>query len=1078
MKTKKIICILTIVTMLLTILPGIPTAALVDSSVRFKRVTSADEITLDSKYLIVAYDEAEGVYYTLGDQTGNESSGMRAPVQLKDNGDGTLSTLDSYEVSVYPLALELSKQYVTSGNAYSFKTESGGYLNAFYYYRKTYAFSETKSKSLPIDGTNGVSNWELVFRDDGAVLFKTTKTINKVEQTSYIRFFHYQSGSMINPAFSGGLINDSDIDLPTDEEGNPTMTEEDLTEENIPVKTYLYKEAANCEHDEEKLTHMPAQPSTCSTHGNCEYYICSGCGGYLDKDKNEITLAATVLPLAEHTNTTFVNATEPTCSAHGNIAHTYCNDCGGYFEGNSTETKINYEATIVPAVNHSYENGVCRYCGNEPEQRYFSKTSSTFGDGYRYIFVAEYDGKFYAMGEKNEKGMSAAEVTEAVGGVLSASTETTVFTEEVSYGESVKGSDYTYYVPVYIKVGQNYVKNDSMALTLVPIKDSATYWRSEYENDTHDDYVNYLCDDVNGGFICLVTDGGEPYFSVCNTVDENHIKAYRYGELCSHPGGLKHIPMQEPTCVKDGNIEYWHCDECGNFSDALGLNRISNEDIPILASGAKDSDDDGICDLCGRTMPIFTKVTSPDEIVMGSQYILVSHMGDSRYVLKMPEKNSYGDYMDLGKEISAVGVTAEDDGTIKFNSANRKAALITKLDFACECSDLDQGNVRYALKTNVDNRVLNLESYGSFCLSDNAKYGWRIALNEDGSAKMSDVYEESIEDWNSGSGRLCLYRHMDKSANFRMFFSSSDKEDHTNENTATISKYPVYLYRLTEIGKIGGTLNTYTLNDVKSPVSQGVTLPSSSAAEISNISGMSQAIREDAVSGLIEKAGVTENAHINAVVGITAREYVEADKETGAGASLTYSINPQLIISTDSNPEGVKCDIPDDAFDGSPMKVMLYTGGLNPQQIVHISDDGTKEYFYPEWSKEVTNNGEKSFELSFDGINMFVTVSLTHFSDIKLLETPEKTYEFSVSDYDEKAGTVKVTCVDDGKYTLVFSDYEKGVLGSVKAKSAELLKGENTVSLPSGISLSSGDKILLWEDLLSIKPLCEGYTVK
>ena len=76
---------------------------------------------------------------------------------------------------------------------------------------------------------------------------------------------------MINPAFSGGLINDSDIDLPTDEEGNPTMTEENLTEENIPVKTYLYKEAANCEHDEEKLTHMPAQPSTCSTHGNCEY---------------------------------------------------------------------------------------------------------------------------------------------------------------------------------------------------------------------------------------------------------------------------------------------------------------------------------------------------------------------------------------------------------------------------------------------------------------------------------------------------------------------------------------------------------------------------------------------------------------------------------------------------------------------------------------------------------------------------------------------------------------------------------------------------------------------------------------
>ena len=209
MKVKKIFCIITIITMLIAMLPSMQAAAYVDSAVRFKRVTSADELVVGAKYLIVGYDADEGKYYALGDETGNESSGMRSPAELKDNGDGTLSALDQYDVSVYPLVTELSKQYVTSANKYSLKVDTGRYLNAFYYYKKAYDFSETKSKSLPIDGSNGVSNWEPILREDGTVLFKTTKTINSVEQSSYIRFFHYQSGSMTNPAFSGGLISTS-----------------------------------------------------------------------------------------------------------------------------------------------------------------------------------------------------------------------------------------------------------------------------------------------------------------------------------------------------------------------------------------------------------------------------------------------------------------------------------------------------------------------------------------------------------------------------------------------------------------------------------------------------------------------------------------------------------------------------------------------------------------------------------------------------------------------------------------------------------------------------------------------------
>ena len=354
----------------------------------------------------------------------------------------------------------------------------------------------------------------------------------------------------------------------------------------------------------------------------------------------------------------------------------------------------------------------------------------------------------------------------------------------------------------------------------------------------------------------------------------------------------------------------------------------------------------------------------------------------------------------------------------------------------------------------------------------------------EGLAEKLAVTEESLEDWNAGTGKLCVYKHWDKDFNARVFFSSSDKEAHTTENTYSITKWPVCLYRLTETGTINGGLHTYTLNDAKSPVSQSITVPSESAAAISNISGVSQALTKDAINGFVTKAADGENVRMNVVVGITASASTEADKETGTGASITYTISPKVNIATASNPDGTEYEIPDTAFDGSPMKVMLYTGGINPQQIVHIKQDGTKEYFYPEWSEQVVQNGEKSFVQSSDSNgNMYVTLTVTEFSDIKLLETPEtpeepESYKFSISDYDEKSGTVNVSCAKAGEYTLVFADYEKDALNGMTTEVQSLKAGVNILPLPKELTLSFGDKIFLWENMETIKPICEAYMIK
>lgn len=1063
MRQKRLWSMLVMLSMLLSLLPGMPAVA-ESAPVRFERVTSAEEISSNLRYLIVGcpggFETDTAEYITMGDYEYSSvelAGGYRSALPLITNTDGTLS----YDEGTYtPLMVRFSAY---GEGQYRLVTESNTYLNGAYATGSiTYNYNVFSSKSLPTVNilASHISKWQPIFRSDGTVLFKTSRNAGTAQETSgYIRV-HHQANNGGVAVFSGGMLDDSFIDLPDD----GSLTCSNLTEETIPVKTYLYKEV--CTHSADNVTHTSARESTCSAQGNIEYYYCSYCDTYFGADQTTIIDPESIaLPLAPHTNTLFVPAVEPTCTEHGHIAYTKCEDCGGLFEGDATDIPLSESDTVLVAVNHSYVDGVCRYCGKTVETALFNRSGTT-GNGSRTIFAAEYNSRFYAMGEQTKKGFAAVEVTEAASGKLVASSETVPFAQTVSCGSLI-----------YVKIGENFLTNNALLLTFVSDTDTATGWSTRWGYDNSGAYGSYLADASNSNAqICLVTDDGDPYFSMCEAVDETHLAAWSYGEACSHPG-LEHVAEKTPTCTRDGNREYWYCCVCGGyFSDKDCLNGMDSSEIPLLAAGAKDSDDDGVCDLCGKPMPVYTKVTKADEIVMGNTYILVAELDGYPYVLKMPEADGSGYDYDLGIEMTAGRITAEEDGSFQFNSASRRGAIMMKLGFACDCSDLDQGTVRHELRTTAGNRSLALESYGGFCLTEYAKYGWRIALNEDGSAKLSDVYEESLEDWNAGSGKLCVYRRTEEGGDTSVFFSVSEKTEHTTEKTLTITKHPVYLYRLTETGTVNAT--TYRLNERKSTVSQDIPLPSEAAVNISNVSGVSQALTQQAIESFITQASAGEAVRLNVDVNITAKSFTEADKETGTGASITYTISPQIQVSTDSNPSGILYSVPDSAFDGSPMSVTLYTGGIEPRQIIHLKEDGTKEYFYPEWSEEVTQKGEQGFTQSWDANgNSYVTLTVTEFSEIKLLDTLEVT-NFSLSDYDEKAGTVTVSCASDGTYTLIWANYEKEQLTNLTVTGVKLSEGTNPVEIPKEVKLSYGDRIFLWESLFSARPLCQELTVQ
>ena len=102
-----------------------------------------------------------------------------------------------------------------------------------------------------------------------------------------------------------------------------------------------------------------------------------------------------------------------------------------------------------------------------------------------------------------------------------------------------------------------------------------------------------------------------------------------------------------------------------------------------------------------------------------------------------------------------------------------------------------------------------------------------------------------------------------------------------------------------------------------------------------------------------------------------------------------YAVSPVVVAK--SKDVTSTYPIPDTYLDGeTEINVTLCTAGVMPSQIAHDKEDGTREYFYPEYSQEVYKNGEKPFTMLYDESgNTFATFNVTQFSKIRLLANPE-----------------------------------------------------------------------------------------
>lgn len=89
-----------------------------------------------------------------------------------------------------------------------------------------------------------------------------------------------------------------------------------------------------------------------------------------------------------------------------------------------------------------------------------------------------------------------------------------------------------------------------------------------------------------------------------------------------------------------------------------------------------------------------------------------------------------------------------------------------------------------------------------------------------------------------------------------------------------------------------------------------------------------------------------------------------------------------------------------------------------------------------------------------------------------------ESYEWNI-EYDAINHQAIVTAKDAGEYTVIFADYENGRLNDIDCIPVTLSLGENTVSqTDTSISLSKDDKVMIWNNMTEIVPVCTALTIK
>ena len=215
-----------------------------------------------------------------------------------------------------------------------------------------------------------------------------------------------------------------------------------------------------------------------------------------------------------------------------------------------------------------------------------------------------------------------------------------------------------------------------------------------------------------------------------------------------------------------------------------------------------------------------------------------------------------------------------------------------------------------------------------------------------------------------------------------------------------------------------------------------------------NVDGVAEAAKK---ADIVTKSGVTvaENDKVEIEVAVK----VEAKTADLANGKLTFEASPVATVKVNGTATGTTVPVTNDMLNGNAITVKLpLPTGFNPEQIKHISSDGSVEYFL-----KTAKRGAKLFTVDSDNCAVF---TITKFSTFELSGTV--TYvEPSYYSGSSSAPTYSVTVdkTENGSVTVSPKSASKGdtVTVTVKPDSGYVLE-TLTVTDKNGNELTLKDK--------------------
>lgn len=134
------------------------------------------------------------------------------------------------------------------------------------------------------------------------------------------------------------------------------------------------------------------------------------------------------------------------------------------------------------------------------------------------------------------------------------------------------------------------------------------------------------------------------------------------GEPCPHTNAYYFEQEEsESSCFEPGRSGYWHCDECWRYLDKNKEHTYWEEWNAAVnpATGHAFNIDTGTCDHCGIPNPVYSKVTSLDDVNEEDLYIVVAEV----------EEEGANQYFALG----GLGSESDEQGVIWCNTDSGNA---------------------------------------------------------------------------------------------------------------------------------------------------------------------------------------------------------------------------------------------------------------------------------------------------------------------------------------------------------------------------------------------------------------------